>query len=54
MPKVNIETYSRSNIDTTQTESEIPEQMDNNIIVKRRGRPKQEQIQQEEPTYEPP
>ena len=53
MPKVNIKKYSRSNVDTTQTESEIPEQMDNNIIVKRRGRPKKEQIQQE-PSYEPP
>ena len=53
MPKVNIKKYSRSNVDTTQTESEIPEQIDNNIIVKRRGRPKKEQIQQE-PSYEPP
>ncbi len=52
MPKVNIKKYSRSNVDTTQTESEIPEQIDNNIIVKRRGRPKKEQIQQE-PSYEP-
>jgi len=54
MPKVNIKKYSRSNVDTTQTESEIPEQMDNNIIVKRRGRPKKEQIQEEEPIYEAP
>jgi hypothetical protein len=55
MPKINIKKYSRSNVDTTQTESEIPEQLDNNIIVKRRGRPKKDQIQQqEEPIYEPP
>jgi hypothetical protein len=54
MPKINIKKYSRSNVDTTQTESEIPEQLDNNIIVKRRGRPKKEQIQQEEPIYEAP
>jgi hypothetical protein len=53
MPKINIKKYSRSNVDTTQTESEIPEQMDNNIIVKKRGRPKKEQIQQE-PIYEEP
>ena len=55
MPKINIKKYSRSNVDTTQTESEIPEQLDNNIIVKRRGRPKKDQIQQqEEPIYEAP
>jgi hypothetical protein len=57
MPKINIKKYSRSNVDTTETESEIPEQMDNNIIVKKRGRPKKEQIQQEiiqEPSYEAP
>ena len=56
MPKINIKKYSRSNVETTETESEIPEQMDNNIIVKRRGRPKKEPIQQEEPStaYEPP
>ena len=57
MPKINIKKYSRSNVDTTQTESEIPEEIDNNIIVKKRGRPKKEQIQQEttqEPLYEAP
>jgi hypothetical protein len=47
MPKINIKKYSRSNVETTETESEIPEQLDNNIIVKKRGRPKKEQIQQE-------
>ena len=31
MPKINIKKYSRSNVDTTQTESEIPDQLDNNI-----------------------
>ena len=56
MPKININKYSRSNVETTETESEIPEQMDNNIIVKRRGRPKKEPIQQEKPStaYKPP
>ena len=39
MPRINIKKYSRSNVDTPQTESEIPEETDNNIIVKKRGRP---------------
>jgi hypothetical protein len=34
MPRINIKKYSRSNIDTPQTESEIPEEIDNNIFVK--------------------
>ena len=53
MPKINIKKYSRSNVETTQTESEMPEEMDNNIIVKRRGRPKKTTIEQETP-YEAP
>ena len=49
MPKINIKKYSRSNVDTTQTESEIPEQLDNNIIVKRRGRPKKNKYNKKNP-----
>ena len=49
MPRINIKKYSRSNVDTPQTESEIPEETDNNIIVKKRGRPKKAT-----PEYETP
>jgi len=52
MPKINIKKYSRSNIDTTQTESEIPEEIDNNIIVKKRGRPKKATPEYETPIVE--
>jgi hypothetical protein len=52
MPRINIKKYSRSNIDTTQTESEIPEEIDNNIIVKKRGRPKKATPEYETPIVE--
>jgi len=52
MPKINIKKYSRSNIDTTQTESEIPEEIDNNIIVKKRGRPKKATPEYDTPIME--
>jgi hypothetical protein len=52
MPKINIKKYSRSNIDTSQTESEIPEEIDNNIIVKKRGRPKKATPEYETPIVE--
>jgi hypothetical protein len=57
MPKINIKKYSRSNVETTQTESEMPEEIDNNIIIKKRGRPKKTTIEPEttqEIPYEPP
>ena len=52
MPRINIKKYSRSNIDTTQTESEIPEEIDNNIIVIKRGRPKKATPEYETPIVE--
>ncbi len=52
MPRINIKKYSRSNIDTPQTESEIPEEIDNNIIVKKRGRPKKATPEYETPIVE--
>jgi len=52
MPRINIKKYSRSNIDTPQTESEIPEEIDNNIFVKKRGRPKKATPEYETPIIE--
>ncbi len=52
MPRINIKKHSRSNIDTTQTESEIPEEIDNNIIVKKRGRPKKATPEYDTPIME--